>query len=310
MEAIVEKILDNVENVIMGKREVTKDIVKAIIVGGNVLIEDIPGIGKTTLVKALAKSIKIDYSRIQFTPDLLPSDITGISVFNQKTMEFEFRKGPIFSNLILADEINRTSPKTQAALLQVMEEKQITEDGHTYDLQEPFLVIATENPIEQEGTFSLPEALLDRFMIRVSIGYVDKQQEINILKNYKNKSPLEEIKSVVTKEDILILRKKANKVYISDELYNYIINIVWATRNNSKIKLGVSTRGAMYLTRLCQASAAIDGRDYAIPDDVKKNATLVLSHRIMIENRINKSSSTKEDIIGEIINSIKVPRVR
>lgn len=309
-QQLIKDIVYNIEKVIIGKRLEIYNILKGIIADGHILIEDVPGVGKTTLVKALSKSLNLTYSRIQFTPDLLPSDITGISIYNQRTMEFEFRKGPIFANVVLADEINRTSPKTQSALLEVMEERQVSEGNNTFKLEKPFLVLATQNPVECEGTFVLPEAQLDRFMIRVGIGYPEKKDEAKILKIYRNNEPLEEIESVAGSEDIIALQKKAKEVFVSDEINEYIANIADATRNNKYLILGTSTRASLALLRIAQASALINGRDYVIPEDIKENALIVLSHRVSVSALARASNYDSESVIMDILKTVPVPRVK
>ena len=308
-DVLVKKILDNVEKVIMGKQKEIMHLLKGIIAGGHILIEDVPGVGKTTLVKALCKSLNLSYSRIQFTPDLLPSDITGVSIYNPKLGTFEFKKGPVFSNIVLADEINRTSPKTQSALLEVMEENQISEGGVTYKVDRPFFVLATQNPIEYEGTFTLPEAQLDRFMIKVSIGYPQKEDEIRILEVYRNEVPLEDIESITGAEEMLRLHKTVREVTVSTEINSYIVDIADATRKSTYLNLGISTRASLALLRIAQASALIAGRSYVIPEDVKSNALLVLNHRITLSSLARANGFTSESIIIGILNTIKVPKV-
>lgn len=309
-EELIQKIINNIKTVIIGKEDQISNILKGIIANGHILIEDVPGVGKTTIVKALAKSLSLSYSRIQFTPDLLPSDITGISIYNQKTMEFEFRKGPVFANIVLADEINRTSPKTQSALLEVMEENQVSEGNTTYKLERPFFVLATQNPIEHEGTFILPEAQLDRFMIKVKIGYPEKEDECKILELYKNEEPLESLTSVASKDDILILQKSVRGIQVTNIINEYIVNIVHATRNDKNIILGASPRAALALLRISQATALINGRSYVIPEDVKENAVLTLSHRITISSFARSSNYNNDDVITRILGKIFVPRVK
>ncbi|NLP27701.1 MAG: MoxR family ATPase [Clostridia bacterium] len=305
----IEEILSNVEKVIIGKRESIINIIKGIIAGGHILIEDVPGVGKTTLVKALAKSINLSYSRIQFTPDLLPSDITGISIFNQKEMQFEFRKGPIFANIVLADEINRTSPKTQSALLEVMEENQVSESVNTFELEQPFFVLATQNPIEYEGTYTLPEAQLDRFMIKITIGYPDKVSEGQVLALYKNRKPLEELEPVATAEDIIALQKICKEVTVAEEINQYIVNIAEVTRTSALLNLGMSTRAALSLQRIAQASALICGRNYVIPEDVKNNVLLVLAHRLTLSSAARANNYTSEKVIANLLQQVPVPKV-
>lgn len=309
-QQLIKEIVYNIEKVIIGKRYEVYNILKGIIADGHILIEDVPGVGKTTLVKALAKSLSLSYSRIQFTPDLLPSDITGISIYNQRTMEFEFRKGPIFANIVLADEINRTSPKTQSALLEVMEEKQVSEGNNTFKLQKPFFVLATQNPIESEGTFVLPEAQLDRFIMKVSIGYPEKKDEANILKIYRNNQPLEEITSVAGAEDILNLQKQAREVHASDVINEYIASIADATRNNKYLILGSSTRASLALLKVAQANALINGRDFVIPEDVRENALLVLSHRVAVSALARANNYNSEAVISDILKTVSVPKVK
>lgn len=306
---LINKIVSNVDRVVIGKRIEIVNILKGIIAGGHILIEDVPGVGKTTLVKALAKSLNLTHTRIQFTPDLLPSDITGVSIYNPKTFEFEFKKGPVFSNIILADEINRTSPKTQSALLEVMEEKQVTEGNITYRLSEPFIVMATQNPIELEGTFILPEAELDRFIIKVQIGYPDKVSEAKILEVYRNSKPLDEISSVASKEDILMLQKNCREVFVSIEINKYIVNIMNATRHNKKLILGGSIRASLALLRIAQATALINGRDYVIPEDIKTNVLSVLGHRVRVSYSAKADNYTSDIVIMGIMESIQVPKV-
>jgi len=307
---IVNKIAGNIEKVILGKRLEIYNILKGILANGHILIEDVPGVGKTTLIKALAKSLSLSYSRIQFTPDLLPSDIIGVSIYSQKTTEFEYKKGPIFSNIILADEINRTSPKTQSALLEAMEEKQISEGGITYKLKEPFLVLATENPIEYEGTFSLPEAQLDRFMIKVSIGYPYSEAEVDILDLYRQGNPIEELEPVATEDDIIYLQNKVRGIHVERELNEYIVKIVNATRHNSFILLGGSIRASLALQRVAQATALINGRDYIIPEDIIENVMIVLSHRITLTSSARANDYSTQQVISDILRSIQVPKVK
>lgn len=307
---LIENIVTNIEKVIVGKQKEIYDIMKGMISGGHILIEDVPGVGKTTLIKAIKESLSLTYSRIQFTPDLLPSDITGISIYNAGTGKFTFNKGPIFSNIVLADEINRTSPKTQSALLEVMEEMQVSEGGITYDVGNPFFIMATENPIEYEGTFSLPEAQLDRFMIKVHLGYPSKMDEAYILNLYRQESPLDELVPVATKEDIINIQQQVKKIKVNDEINKYIVNIIDATRNHKEIVLGGSTRASLALLRVAQATALIKNRNYVIPEDVKENVKLVLSHRIILTNGSIARGIKAEDILEEILNVVIAPKVR
>ncbi len=307
---IVIQIVDNVANVFVGKRLTIERIILAFISRGHVLIEDVPGVGKTTLVCAVAKSLGCSFKRIQFTPDLLPSDITGITVYNIKTGEFEFKEGPIMANIILADEINRSSPKTQSSLLEAMQEGQITIDGITHKLPDPFIVLATQNPIEYEGTFPLPEAQLDRFSMRISIGYPDCEEEKKILKFFGYENPLNQLKSVITAAQVKMIREEINKIYIDDKVEEYIISIIHATRVHPDIYLGCSPRGTLTLYNISRALAFIKGRDYVIPDDVKELVYPVLNHRLILKPDPKISGKTTELILKDILNSIKVPLVK
>jgi MoxR-like ATPase len=300
-----EKINKNVSKVIVGKEEVIDLITVSFICGGHVLMEDIPGVGKTMLIKAFAKSIGCNFKRIQFTPDLLPSDLTGINFYNQKTNDFQFRQGPLFANVVLADEINRATPRTQSSLLEAMEERQITADGETRKLDDPFIVLATQNPIESYGTFPLPEAQLDRFFMRIKMGYPDRDGEIEILKRFSSVNPVDNLECVVDKDEIKYITENYHDVKVTRDITNYMMDIVEATRSSDRIQLGVSPRGTLALHRACQAYAAINGRDFVIPEDVKAIATYVLSHRI-----ITKGSSKGIDannLINSIIKEIKTP---
>jgi len=307
---LIEEIVENMEKVIFGKTAEIYDILKGIFAGGHILIEDVPGVGKTTIIKTLAKILDLTYSRIQFTPDLLPSDITGISIYNQKLGDFQFRKGPIFANIILADEINRTSPKTQSALLEVMEENQVSEGINTYKLEEPFIVLATQNPIEYEGTFILPEAQLDRFMMKVKIGYADKESESRILQVYGSEEPIEKLKVIGKKEEIVRIQDKVRQVFAAKEVSDYIVSIVNATRENKYVSLGASTRAALALLKIAKANAFINYRDYVIPQDVKNNAKAVLCHRITLSSMARAKGLSVEEIIEEIIDKIPLPKVK
>lgn len=307
---LVNKIVDNVEKVIIGKKKEIMIIMKGIIANGHILIEDVPGVGKTTLIKALARTLNLSYSRVQFTPDLLPTDITGVSIYNQKNGEFEFKKGPIFANIILADEINRASPKTQSALLEVMEEKQISEGNTTYKHKEPFIVLATENPLEYEGTFPLPEAQLDRFMIKAKMGYPKPEDEVKILEVYRKSDPINKIDSVIGMEDIIELQKKVRKIYVNNEINRYVVDIINKTRKSSYLILGGSTRASIALLRISQASALINGRNYVIPEDVKENVKIVLCHRVMLSSSAKANNYSTERVIYDILRSIPVPKVK
>ncbi|MDP4093319.1 MAG: MoxR family ATPase [Bacillota bacterium] len=305
----LKDIVNNIEKVIVGKHEAIELTLLSLICKGHVLIEDVPGVGKTSLVYALAKSINASFKRVQFTPDILPSDIMGFSMYNQKTNEFEYRPGAIMSQLVLADEINRTSPKTQASLLEVMEENQVTVDGTTYKVPEPFMVLATQNPIEYLGTFPLPEAEIDRFFMKVSIGYPNQEDEKIILSRFCLADPLDTLEPVVASETILAIQEEVKKVHVESSLNSYIVNIVSQTRRHSDITLGSSPRGSLSLYRAAQAWAFYNGRDYILPDDIKKMAVPVLSHRIILKQEAKLRKVSQEDIIKSIIDNTLVPVV-
>lgn len=302
-----EKLFNNLSKVILGKPDVIDFVIMAIICKGHILIDDIPGTGKTMLAKSLALSIYSKFSRIQFTPDMLPSDVTGVSFYNQVTQKLEFRKGPIFANIVLADEINRATPKTQSALLEGMEEKQITVDGFTHELPGVFLVIATQNPIDYEGTFRLPEAQLDRFLIKIHIGYPDNNTEKEIMKSQNFDHPINSITQVITEEEILFMQEEIKKVHVSEEIMHYIIRIIDATRENDNIYLGASPRGSLALYRLGQCRAAFNSRDYVIPDDIKQVSFPVIAHRIIFKPSIQMQDFEYAEFIKEIVDHVKVP---
>ena len=301
-----QKINDNISRLLIGKRNEIDLVLTCLFAGGHALLDDVPGTGKTVLAKNLAKSLQCDFKRIQFTADLLPSDITGLSVYNQKTGEFDFQPGPAFTNILLADEINRTTPRTQSALLECMEEKQITVDGETKALGAPFFVIATQNPVETSGTFSLPEAQLDRFLIRLTLGYPSKDESVDILTNYINGSPKIELEPVVTGADINEIQEAISGVLVSEPIQRYIVDLVEATRKHDDIELGISTRGMLAMLRACQAYAAIHSRDYVLPDDVKALAVPVFAHRLILKVKYN-SSSKSADLIQKLLNTIPAP---
>lgn len=302
----ITDMIDHVETVVVGKRKIVRLITVALLAGGHVLIEDIPGVGKTVLVRAIARSIGADFKRIQFTPDLLPSDITGMSVFNQKSGDFEFRPGPLMGNVILADEINRTSPKTQSALLEGMAERRVTVDGTTHALPDLFFVMATQNPIEYEGTYALPEAQLDRFLLKLSMGYPTRTDELAILNRLSGENPLDQLQPVLTIEQILELRRQVNEVYVSDSMKNYLLDIVEATRHHPDIYLGVSPRGSLAFLRAARAYAFICRRNYTVPDDLKEVAPYVLGHRIILRGA-QTGGPEAADLIRSIIASVHVP---
>ena len=307
---LTRRIVDNVEKVIFGKHEEVQLAVLGLLCQGHLLIEDVPGVGKTMLAKAIAKSIGCTFRRIQFTPDMLPSDVTGVSVFNQKTREFEFRPGPVMAQIVLTDEINRATPKTQSALLEAMEERQVTVDGKTYPLGRPFLVLATQNPIEYEGTFPLPEAQLDRFMLRISLGYPTPNDEIAILDSQQYVHPVEEIGQVVTVEELIDVQEKVKEVYIDDLVKEYIVTIVNATRKHPDVYLGASPRGSLALYKTSQVRATMQGRDYVIPDDIKALAKPALAHRLIISPSARIKDVDPRIVVEDVLNSVPVPGAR
>lgn len=302
----LDRITTNIEKVIVGKRKEIQYVLVALLCQGHILIEDVPGVGKTTLVRALARSLGCEFRRIQFTPDLLPSDVTGVSVFNQKTAEFEFRPGPIMAQIILADEINRTSPKTQSALLECMEEGQVTIDGITHRLPRPFLVLATQNPIEYEGTFPLPEAQLDRFLVRIRLGYPTFDEEKLIIDRAKQ-PPLEELSQVVDSAELVVLQRQLNQVFVDPGIHDYIVKLVQSTRDHRDIYLGASPRASIALYRTSQALALIRGRDYVTPDDAKEMAPLTLAHRLIIKPEAQLRGANPEKLVQEVMANVTVP---
>jgi len=307
VRALGERLLANVERVILGKRrEVTLTLI-GLLCQGHILIEDVPGVGKTMLAKALARSIGCNFSRIQFTPDMLPSDVTGVSMFNQQTHEFEFRPGPIMAQIVLADEINRATPKTQAALLEAMEEYQVTVDGTTYQLARPFLVLATQNPIEYEGTFPLPEAQLDRFLLRIRLGYPRPEDELAVLDSQQYEHPVMHLAQVVSVAELLRAQEEIKQIYIDRQLRQYIIDLVTATRNHEDVYLGASPRGSLALFRGAQAYAGLLGRDHVLPDDVKDLAVPVLAHRIIVGPAARIKDVSATGIVSDVVRRVPVP---
>ncbi|WP_408634711.1 AAA family ATPase [Oceanobacillus manasiensis] len=300
-------VLENIRRVMIGKEEAATLSLVALLAQGHVLLEDVPGVGKTMLVRTLAKSLDCDFRRIQFTPDLLPSDVTGISIYNPKELEFEFRGGPILGNIILADEINRTSPKTQSSLLEAMEEKNVTVDGNTLPLQKPFFVMATQNPIEYEGTYPLPEAQLDRFILKLKMGYPTFAEELEMLDRTGGEHPIESISAVMSREELIQIQEEVKQVYIDKNVQHYILNLVSSTRANAAIYLGVSPRGSIALMRASKAFAYINGRDYVIPDDVKHLAPYVLAHRVILTSEAKYDGTTSEQVIESIIKNVHIP---
>ena len=310
VQSIADRICDTVEKVIIGKRQEIKITLMALICEGHLLIEDVPGVGKTMVARAIARSIGCDFRRIQFTPDMLPSDVTGVSVFNQKTREFEFRPGPIMTQIVLTDEINRATPKTQSALLEAMEERQVTVDGTTYPMAKPFLVLATQNPIEYEGTFPLPEAQLDRFMMRITLGYPEPTDEIHILDSQRRAHPITEIGQVVTAQELIEAQQAVTEVFVNDLIKEYIVTLVNATRKHPEIYLGVSPRGSLALYKTSRARAAVEARDYVIPDDVKAMAEPTLAHRLIVSPSARIKNVDPRAVLGEILDSVPVPGTR
>lgn len=301
------RVIKNIEKVMVGKRDVSMLSLVAILANGHVLLEDVPGVGKTMMVRALAKSVGAEFKRIQFTPDLLPSDVTGVSIYNPKELKFEFREGPVFGNIILADEINRTSPKTQSALLEGMEEGSITVDGVTRVLAKPFFVMATQNPVDYEGTYPLPEAQLDRFLFKLRMGYPTKAEELEVLTLAERERPIHKIDSVITKEELVELQNEMQFVYVDETIKNYIIDLTSKSRLHPSVYLGASPRASIALMKAAQAYAFIIGRDYIIPDDIQYLAPFTLAHRIILRSEAKFEGKTADDIVKEIITKTSIP---
>lgn len=297
------KLTENISSVIVGKENIIRLLITSLLSEGHVLLEDMPGTGKTTLARALAASLGCDFKRIQFTPDLLPADICGLNIYDQKAGEFKFIEGPVMTNILLADEINRATPRTQSALLEAMQEQQVSVDGRTYSLESPFMVIATQNPVETAGTYPLPEAQMDRFLMQLSIGSLEAEDEIRMLRRFETKSPLSEVSPVITKEEIIELRREAANVFIHDDLIAYIVELVNCMRSDSRVYMPVSPRGSLALMKAAKSYAYIDGRDYVLPDDIKALAVSVLAHRMLVHGMDDE----RGNVVRDALNKITVP---
>lgn len=307
IQTMSQAVVGEISRVIVGKKESVELTVLTLLCGGHLLIEDVPGVGKTTLAKAVSKAIGGDFKRVQFTPDLLPSDITGSSIFNQNANEFEFRPGPLFSNVVLVDEVNRATPKTQSALLEAMEERQVSSDGETRPLPNPFFVLATQNNIEMTGTYPLPEAQLDRFFARVALGYPDRDAEAAILKNQQMVHPVESVQQVVELQELVQAQAAVREIFVHDSLREYVVDIVRSTRENSQLVLGSSPRGSLYLLLAGQAKAAMSGQDFVRPDDIKAVAPMILGHRIIVRGEVRAKGLDGEDVIQQILSAVPAP---
>jgi MoxR-like ATPase len=307
VQAFADSVIGNIEKVIIGKRSTVEQAVVSLLCQGHLLIEDVPGVGKTMLARSLARSLGCSFSRIQFTPDMLPSDVTGVSIFNQVDRQFEFRPGPVMAQIVLADEINRATPKTQAALLEAMEEHQVTVDGTTHTLPKPFMVLATQNPIEYEGTFPLPEAQLDRFLMRIRLGYPSSEDEVNVLERQQYRHPLEDLTQIVSAEELTAMQEAVKDIYASPAIKRYIVTLARGTREHAEVYLGVSPRGSLSLYRTTQALAAMRGRDHVLPDDVKELIVPTFGHRLILAPAARLRDLNAEQIVNEIQASVPVP---
>ncbi|MCJ7584018.1 MAG: MoxR family ATPase [Anaerolineales bacterium] len=307
IQSFSKRLIENLERVVVGKRHPVELTVIGLLCQGHVLIEDVPGVGKTVLARSLAKSLGCTFNRLQFTPDMLPSDVTGVSIYNQANRKFEFRNGPIFAQIVLVDEINRATPKTQAALLEAMEERQVTVDGTTHGLPSPFMVLATQNPIEYEGTFPLPEAQLDRFLLRVRLGYPSPRDEIEVIERQQLRHPIESLAPVIALNELLAAMEAIKKIYVSSLVKHYIVDLMNRTRQNNDVYLGASPRGSLGLFRTGQARAALNGRDFVLPDDIKALAVSVLAHRIIVSPAARLRELSPERIVNEILDNLAVP---
>jgi len=308
VQEYIGKLTKNISRVVLGKQDVIKQCLVALLAGEHVLLEDVPGVGKTLLGRAIAKSVEGMFRRIQFTPDLLPADITGSNFYNSKTQEFLFAQGPIFTNILLADEINRTTPRTQSAMLEAMDEKQVSIDGKTYPIPKPFMVIATENPMEFEGTYPLPESQLDRFLLRISVGYPDRDSELEVFRSHRIGQPIDQLEPVITCDQVLLIQDAVKQVKINDAIYRYILDIVEVTRHSDELYVGVSTRGAIAFSHAAQAFALLEGRDYVVPDDIKALAVPVLSHRVMAKTYSHGNlRDSVEGLIAHFLDMVPVP---
>ena len=303
----LKKLIDNIEKVIVGKTETVKLLIIGLLTNGHILIEDVPGVGKTMLALALAKSMSADFKRIQFTPDLLPTDVTGGFIFNPNTREFDFKKGPVFTNILLADEINRTTPRTQSALLECMQEYKVSADGKTFLLPLPFMVVATQNPIEYQGTYPLPEAQIDRFLMKIDVGYLPIEEEVKVISGQKIQHPIENLKPALDLEEIIRLQEAVKRIEISPNVLDYIVKLVSATRRKEEVKIGASPRGSIALMKASCAWALLEGRDYVIPDDVAKLLPWILKHRIILQPKALIAGKTPEYLISEILRNTPIP---